>query len=50
MNVGVIGLGLMGSQIAIRLALKGRNVIVFSRDKSKVQKLQATQYNQFENG
>lgn len=39
MNVGVIGLGMMGSQIALRLALKGHKVIVFNRDKSKVEKL-----------
>ena len=42
MNVGVIGLGMMGSQIANRLALKGHKVTVFNRDKSKVEKLHAT--------
>jgi len=41
MNVGVIGLGMMGSQIALRLALKGHKVIVFNRDKSKVEKVNA---------
>ena len=42
MNIGIIGLGMMGTQIAIRLALKGHKVAVFNRDKSKVQKLHAT--------
>jgi 3-hydroxyisobutyrate dehydrogenase len=37
--VGVIGLGMMGSQIALRLALKGHKVTVFNRDRSKVEKL-----------
>jgi len=37
--VGVIGLGMMGSQIALRLALKGHNVTVFNRDRSKIEKL-----------
>jgi len=39
MNVGVIGLGMMGSQIALRLALKGHKVTVFNRDRSKAEKL-----------
>jgi 3-hydroxyisobutyrate dehydrogenase len=39
MNVGVIGLGMMGSQIALRLALKGHKVNVFNRDISKAHKL-----------
>ena len=39
MNVGVIGLGMMGSQIALRLALKGHKVNVFNRDSSKAEKL-----------
>jgi 3-hydroxyisobutyrate dehydrogenase-like beta-hydroxyacid dehydrogenase len=39
MNVGVIGLGMMGSQIALRLALKGHKVNVFNRDRSKAEKL-----------
>ena len=42
MNIGVIGVGLMGSQIAIRLALNGHRISVFSRDKVKVQKLITT--------
>jgi 3-hydroxyisobutyrate dehydrogenase-like beta-hydroxyacid dehydrogenase len=37
--VGVIGLGMMGSQIALRLALKGHKVTVFNRDRSKIEKL-----------
>jgi 3-hydroxyisobutyrate dehydrogenase-like beta-hydroxyacid dehydrogenase len=40
--VGVIGLGMMGSQIALRLALKGHDVTVFNRDKSKIEKLLTT--------
>ena len=39
MNVGIIGLGVMGSQIAIRLAQKGHQVTIFNRDKSKAEKL-----------
>ena len=39
MNVGVIGLGMMGSQIALRLALKGHKVTAFNRDRSKAEKL-----------
>src|SRR5947199_1687114 len=39
MNVGVIGLGMMGSQIALRLALKGHKVTVFNRDRSKAEKI-----------
>ena len=50
MNVGVIGLGMMGSQIANRLALKGHKVTVFNRDKSKVEKLPCNEYNQSEVG
>jgi len=42
MNVGVIGLGLMGSQIAFRLALKGHKVTVFNRDRSKAEKILTT--------
>jgi 3-hydroxyisobutyrate dehydrogenase len=42
MNVGVIGLGMMGSQIALRLALKGHKVTVFNRDRSKAEKLHTT--------
>ena len=37
--MGVIGLGMMGSQIALRLALKGHKVTVFNRDTSKIEKL-----------
>jgi len=42
MNVGVIGMGVMGSQIATRLALKGHKITVFNRDKSKAEKIIAT--------
>jgi 3-hydroxyisobutyrate dehydrogenase len=42
MNVGVIGLGMMGSQIALRLAMKGHEITVFNRDGSKAEKLVAT--------
>lgn len=41
MNVGVIGLGIMGSPIASRLALKGHKIIAFNRDRSKAEKLVA---------
>jgi 3-hydroxyisobutyrate dehydrogenase len=41
MNIGVIGTGLMGSQIALRLAHKGHKVTVFNRDKSKAEKLRS---------
>ena len=41
MNVGIVGTGMMGSQIALRLAHKGHKVTVFNRDKSKVEKLSA---------
>jgi 3-hydroxyisobutyrate dehydrogenase-like beta-hydroxyacid dehydrogenase len=37
--VGIIGLGMMGSQIILRLAHKGHKVTVFNRDKSKIEKL-----------
>ena len=39
MNVGVIGLGMMGSPIATRLAMKGHKTTVFNRDRSKAEKL-----------
>jgi len=42
MNVGVIYLELMESQIAIRLALERYIVTVFSRVKSRVQKILAS--------
>jgi 3-hydroxyisobutyrate dehydrogenase len=41
MNIGIVGTGLMGSQIALRLAHKGHKVMVFNRDKSKVEKLRS---------
>jgi 3-hydroxyisobutyrate dehydrogenase len=41
MNIGVIGTGLMGSQIALRLAHKGHIVTVFNRDRSKAEKLRS---------
>ena len=40
--MGVIGLGMMRSQMALRLALKGHEVTVFNRDRSKAEKLVAT--------
>ena len=39
MNVGIIGTGMMGSQIALRLAQKGHGITVFNRDRSKSEKL-----------
>ena len=39
MNVGIIGLGMMGSQIALRLARKGHMITVFNRDRSKADNL-----------
>jgi len=42
MNVGVIGLGMMGSPIATRLDMKGHKITVFNRDISKAEKLNAT--------
>ena len=42
MNIGIVGTGLMGSQIALRLAHKGHNkVTVFNRDRSKAEKLRS---------
>ena len=41
MNVGVIGLGMMGSPIATRLDMKGHKITVFNRDRSKAEKLNA---------
>ena len=41
MNIGIVGTGLMGSQIALRLAHKGQKVTVFNRDKSKAEKLRS---------
>jgi 3-hydroxyisobutyrate dehydrogenase len=41
MNIGIVGTGLMGSQIALRLAHKGHKVTVFNRDKSKAKKLRS---------
>jgi 3-hydroxyisobutyrate dehydrogenase len=42
MKVGIIGTGMMGSQIALRLAQKGHKVTVFNRDRSKAEKLRTT--------
>lgn len=42
MNVGVIGLGMMGSPIATRLDIKGHKITVFNRDRSKAERLTAT--------
>jgi len=41
MNVGVIGLGMIGSPIATRLDMKGHKITVFNRDRSKAEKLNA---------
>jgi 3-hydroxyisobutyrate dehydrogenase-like beta-hydroxyacid dehydrogenase len=38
MNVGVLGLGIMGSSIVNRLAMKGHKITVFNRDRSKAEK------------
>lgn len=42
MNVSVIGLGIMGSPIATKHAMKGHKITVFNRDRSKAEKLNAT--------
>ena len=42
MNVGIVGTGMMGSQISLRLAHKGHKVTVFNRDRSKAEKLSTT--------
>lgn len=39
MKIGVIGTGLMGSQIAIRLVQKGHEVSVYNRDRTKSERL-----------
>jgi 3-hydroxyisobutyrate dehydrogenase-like beta-hydroxyacid dehydrogenase len=41
MNIGIVGTGLMGSQIALRLAHKGHRVTVFNRDRSKAERLRS---------
>lgn len=41
MNVGIIGLGMIGSQIALRLAMKDHKITVFNRDRSRAEKLAA---------
>ena len=41
MNIGIVSTGLMGSQIALRLAHKGHKVTVFNRDKSKAESLRS---------
>jgi 3-hydroxyisobutyrate dehydrogenase-like beta-hydroxyacid dehydrogenase len=48
MNIGIVGTGLMGSQIALRLAHKGHKVTVFNRDKSKAEKLRSANESLFE--
>ena len=40
MKIGVIGTGMMGAQLAIRLANSGHKVIVFNRDRLKAQIVQ----------
>lgn len=42
MKVGIIGTGMMGSQIALRLVQKGHNVTIFNRNKSKAKSLHRT--------
>jgi 3-hydroxyisobutyrate dehydrogenase-like beta-hydroxyacid dehydrogenase len=42
MNVGIVGTGMMGSQIALRLVQKGHKVTVFNRDRSKAENLRTT--------
>jgi 3-hydroxyisobutyrate dehydrogenase len=42
MKVDIIGTGMMGSQIALRLVLKGHEVTVFNRDRSKSEKLRTS--------
>lgn len=39
MKVGVVGTGMMGSQIALRLLRKGHKVTVYNRDRSRAEKL-----------
>lgn len=39
MNVGIVGTGMMGSQIALRLVQKGHEVTAFNKDRSKAEKL-----------
>ncbi|MGE5660697.1 MAG: NAD(P)-binding domain-containing protein [Ignavibacteriales bacterium] len=40
MKIGVIGTGMMGAQLAIRLAKSGHKVVVFNRDRLKAQIVQ----------
>jgi 3-hydroxyisobutyrate dehydrogenase-like beta-hydroxyacid dehydrogenase len=40
MKIGVIGTGMMGAQLAIRLAKSGHKVIVFNRNRLKAQIIQ----------
>jgi 3-hydroxyisobutyrate dehydrogenase len=40
MKIGVIGTGMMGAQLAIRLAKSGHEIIIFNRDRSKAQIVQ----------
>lgn len=42
MNVGIVGTGMMGSQIALRLVQKGHKVTVFNKDRSKAEKLRTS--------
>jgi 3-hydroxyisobutyrate dehydrogenase len=42
MNVGIVGTGMMGSQIALRLVQKGHKVTVFNRIRSKAEKLRTS--------
>jgi 3-hydroxyisobutyrate dehydrogenase len=42
MKVGIIGTGMMGSKIALRLAQKGHDVTIFNRDRHKAKRLHGT--------
>jgi len=42
MKVGIIGTGMMGSKIALRLAQKGHKVTIFNRDRHKAKRLYDT--------
>jgi 3-hydroxyisobutyrate dehydrogenase-like beta-hydroxyacid dehydrogenase len=42
MNVGIVGTGMMGSQIALSLVQKGHKVTVFNKDRSKAEKLRTS--------
>lgn len=39
MQIGIVGLGRMGGNIAVRLTRHGHDVVVYDRDTSAVEKL-----------